>query len=140
MRFRLGETPFYDPKTALRRHPRRPKIAPRRLQDDLEELPFSSSFWPSILIRFGPRFGFILAPFWAPKTAPKSIQTSIKNNLAARWPPRPLQDRPRASQDAPRTPPDPPQDPPGPSQNAPQEPPGRFLDRPKTRKLRNRQK
>ena len=95
--------------------PKCPKIVPRRLQEGLGKHLFSTSFLPSILVRFWYRFGSLLAPFWASKTTLKSIQKSIKNRLAARWPPRPLQDRPRVSQDAPRTPRDPlktPQDPP----------------------------
>jgi len=45
-----------------RRHPRRPKIDPRRLQDDLQEILFSTSFLSSILIRLRSDFCLILAP------------------------------------------------------------------------------
>ena len=58
-----------SPKMTPRRHPRRPKIDPRRLQDDLQELLFSTSFSTSILVPLGSKFGLILAPFWLPKSA-----------------------------------------------------------------------
>ena len=49
--------------------PRRPKMDPRQLQDDLQDLLFSTSFLSSILVRLGSDFGFILAPFWVSKSA-----------------------------------------------------------------------
>ena len=54
-------------KMTPRRSPKRPKIDPRRLQDDLQELLFSTSFSTSILVRLGSDFCLILAPPEAPK-------------------------------------------------------------------------
>ena len=48
----------------------RPKIGPRRLQDDLQELFFSSSFLTSILVHLQSHLGLILATFEAPKAGP----------------------------------------------------------------------
>ena len=50
-------------------HPRGPKIDPRRLQDDLQDLLFSSLFLSWILVCLGSDFGSILAPLWDPKSA-----------------------------------------------------------------------
>ena len=46
--------------------PRRPKIDPRRLQDDLQDILFSTSFLSSISVRLEFDFGSIWAPSWPP--------------------------------------------------------------------------
>ena len=56
---------------AARRFRKRPKIRPRRFQDDLHTLLFSSSFSSSILIRLRSDFDLILVPFWASKIGTK---------------------------------------------------------------------
>ena len=105
-----------------RRHPRRAKIAPRRLQDDLQELLFSSSFLSSILVRLGSDFDFNLAPLGRPKAAirgdlrplklPKTThddQDGLKMPQdAPKTPQDPAKSRPRL----PKVPPRPPSDPP----------------------------
>ena len=69
---------------------------------------FRSATAVPFLDLFGLRFG---ASLWAPFRLPKSNQKSMRNHLAARCPPRSLQDGhrpPRPPQDAPQTPLDPP--------------------------------
>ena len=103
-----------------RRHPRRPKIDPRRLQDDLQELLFSTSFLSSILVRLGSDFGLILAPLEAPKWRASAGLVGFFMTLKAHDGPRWPQDRPRRPQDPPRCPksrPRAPQRPPRPPQN-----------------------
>ena len=117
------------------RPPKRTKIDPSRSQ----EASFS-------LLNFDLVFGSILAPFCLPKCLPFGTLFALKIDQKI----DPKSDcskgrskiAPRAPKTPPRRPPDPPgcpQDPPRPSQNAPQEPPGPLLDRPGSRKLRNRQ-
>ena len=103
-----------------RRHPRRPKIDPRRLQDDLQELLFSTSFLSSILVPLGSDFCLILPPLEAPKCRGSAgifgFFMTLKAHDGPRWP----QDRPRRPQDPPRCPksrPRAPQRPPRPPQN-----------------------
>ena len=55
------------PKMPPRRHPKRPKIDPRPLQDDLQEHLFSTSFLASILVPHGCHFDLILTPLGPPK-------------------------------------------------------------------------
>ena len=55
-------------KMTPRGDPKRPQIAPRRLQDDLEEVFFSHRFLSSILVGLGFDFGSFWAPFWEPKS------------------------------------------------------------------------
>ena len=103
-----------------RRHPRRPKIDPRRLQDDLQELLFSTSFLSSILVPLGSDFCLILPPLEAPKCARSAHLVGFKTTLKAHDGPRWPQDRPRRPQDPPRCPksrPRAPQRPPRPPQN-----------------------
>ena len=54
----------------------------------------------SFLLQLGLHF----PPLGAPKTIPKSIQKISKNHVAARWPPRSLQDGPRLPTGRPKTP------------------------------------
>ena len=65
----IGRRNVWSVSRAPRRHPKRPKIAPRRLQDDLQEHLFSTSFLISILVRLGSHFGSILAPKGRPNEA-----------------------------------------------------------------------
>ena len=105
---------FLSPRAATKR----PKIAPRRPQDDLEEVFFSHRFLSSILVGFGFDFGSLWAPFWEPKSvilgidflmifacrskiAPRAAKSGPR--AAQEWP-RALQERPRAAQSAPRGP------------------------------------
>ena len=62
MQFRSGEAPFYDPKTARRRHPKRRKIRPRRPQDDFQDPLFSFWFLSSVLVRLGCHFCLFFGP------------------------------------------------------------------------------
>ena len=62
----IGRRSVWRASRAPRRHPRRPKIDPRRLQDDLHDLLFSTSSLLSILVCLGTDFGSILAPSWLP--------------------------------------------------------------------------
>ena len=113
----------------------RAKIAPRRLQD----LP--KTILKTLLLHrlFRLRFWSVLAPTWAPfpppwapKTAPKSTPKTSENHVAARWPPRSLQDGPRWLQDGPGLPkgrPKTPQTPPRTPPNAPQEAPRSLQER-----------
>ena len=89
----------------------RSKTAPRPPQD----LPKTilKSFFSHLLfcLRFGSDLGPTWAPFptpWAPKTTPKSIQKTYENHVAARRPPRSLQDGPGPPTGRPKTTPDPP--------------------------------
>ena len=82
-------------------------------------------FWVQLGLHLTP-------PPWAPKTAPKSIQKTSENHVAARWPPRSLQDGPRSLQDGPGPPkgcPKTPQTPPRTPPNAPQEAPRSIQER-----------
>ena len=93
-----------------RRHPRRPKIDPRRLQDDLQEVFFSHRFLSSILVGLGSDFG---SQKGAPRE-PKSVIFGIDFSLiftcrskiaprAAKRGPRAPQERPRAAQEEPKS-------------------------------------
>ena len=62
----IGRRNVWSVSRAPRQHPKRPKIAPRRPQDGLEDLLFRCRNLSSILIRFGCRFGAILAPILVP--------------------------------------------------------------------------
>jgi len=55
-------------KMSPRAPTKRPKIAPRQPQDDLEDSFFSHRFLSSILVRFGSDFGSLWAPFLEPKS------------------------------------------------------------------------
>ena len=58
----IGRRNVWSISRAPRQPPKRPKIASRRLQDDLQEHLFSTSFLTSILVPLGSHFGLILAP------------------------------------------------------------------------------
>ena len=104
-------------KMTPRRPPRRAKIDPRRLQDDLRNLLVSSSFLTFIFRPLGSDFGLILAPFWTPQigqvprlTTPQAAKNDPNNpcrpKMASRppkKPSRPLQDAPRGAQEPPET-------------------------------------
>ena len=62
------KTKVFSIKMTPRAVRKRPKIAPRRLQDDLEEVFFSHRFLSSILVGLGFDFGSLWAPFWEPKS------------------------------------------------------------------------
>ena len=94
----------FDPKTTPKTSQDRSKTAPRPPQDDLEELLFASSFSSSILVRLGSNLVSICTPLGAPKTTPKSIQKTPENHVAAKWPPRSLQDGPGSPTGCPQTP------------------------------------
>ena len=95
--------------------PRRPKIDPRRLQDDLQDLLFSTSFLSSILVRLEFDFGSISAPYWPPfgsqnrpkcraSADPVELKTILTTHGGSRRP-----------QEAPKTPQEPPKSRPRPS-------------------------
>ncbi len=88
---------------------KRPKIAPRRPQDDLEEVFFSHRFLCSILVGLGSDFGSLWAPFWEPKSVIFGIDfwmifacRSKSDPRAAKSGPRAPKSRPRAAQERPR--------------------------------------
>ena len=97
---------------------KRPKIAPRQPQDDLEDCCFSYLFLTSILVRFGFDFGSLWAPFLEPKSVifgidfwmifacrSKIVPRAAKSGpRAAKSIPRASQERPRAAKRAPRGP------------------------------------
>ena len=103
-----------------RRSPKRSKIGPRRLQDDLQDL-FSSSFLFSILVPLGSDFCLILPPLEAPKCRGSAGTVGFFMTLKAHDGPRWPQDRPRRPQDPPRCPKSRPRAP----QKTPQTPPKR---------------
>ena len=113
-----GESTILTP----RRRPRRPKIDPRRLQDDLQELLFSTSFLSSILLRLGSDFCLMLASLWGAKFggAPGLSNTKIAPNTHDG--PRRFQDRLRGPQDRPRCPQEVPKTPPKTPQTPPKRP------------------
>ena len=98
------------------------KTSPRPPQDDVETLLLASSFPSSIWVRSGSNLGSISHPPFAPKTTRKSNQKMSENHVAARRPPRSLQDgpgrpttprmTPTEAQDVTKTPPGRPQNPP----------------------------
>ena len=103
----------------------RPKIAPRRLQDDLQELLFSSSFLSSILLRLGSDFDFNLAPLGHPKAAIRGFLRPLKlpktthdDQDGLKMP----QDAPKTPQDSAKSRPRPPKVPPRPPSDAPKRP------------------
>ena len=105
----------------------RPKIAPRRLQDDLQELLFSSSFLSSILLRLGSDFDFNLAPLGRPKAAARGGLRPLKLPKTT----HDDQDGLKMPQDAPKTPQDPAKSRPRP----PKVPPRPPSDPPKRQKI-----
>ena len=115
----------------------RPKIAPRRLQDDLQELLFSSSFLSSILLRLGSDFDFNLAPLGHPKAAGRGDLRPLKLPKTT----HDDQDGLKMPQDAPKTPQDPAKSRPRP-QKVPPRPPSDPPNRPNIdpRHLQNDQK
>ena len=93
---------------------------------------FGVFFFVFDLAPFWVQLGLHLTPPWAPKTTPKSMQKTSENHVAARWPPRSLQDGPRSLQDGPGPPkgcPKTPQTPPRTPPNAPQEAPRSIQER-----------
>ena len=104
---RVGHSTILTP----RRHPRRAKIAPRRLQDlpktilksvfSLLKIAFDfDSFWDRFWLHFGSPNASLLAPF--------SHQNRSKNRCEIGLLQKSLQDRPKSAQDPPKTPPGPP--------------------------------
>ena len=93
------------------RHPKRPKIGPRRLQDDLQHHLFSSSFLSSILAPLGSHFGLILAPLWLPKGRQSPQIVGLKTTLNGPRPPKTAQDGPKTLQDPSKTAQEPPKTP-----------------------------
>ena len=94
-------------KMTPRRPPRRAKIDPRRLQDDLQEHLFSTSFLSSILVRLGSHFGLILAPLWALKPGRPQDPAGSKMTLNQPRRSKTAQDGLKTAQDASKTPQDP---------------------------------
>ena len=84
--------------------PKRPKIAPKRPQDDLEEVFFSHRFLCSILVGFGFDFGSFGAPFWEPKSVILGIDFGMVFGIFCIS----SQDRPKSGQEAPKRRPRPP--------------------------------
>ena len=89
------------------------------------------------MVRFGPHFGSILGPFWAPRSTQNRTKNPSKIKLqqhASTGPPRealrPPQELPRPPQDHPKSSQDHPQSPPNSPKRA-QNPPERLQDRPK---------
>ena len=126
--------------------PRRPKIDPRRLQDDLQDLLFSTSFLSSILVRLGSDFGSILAPSWPPFGSQNRPKCRASADLVELKTTLTTHDGPRRPQEAPKTPQEPPKSRPRPSktpkrppktpqndQKSTQDTPKTTKNRPKTR-------
>ena len=93
-----------------RRHPRRPKIDPRRLQDDLQEVFFSHRFLSSILVGLGSDFGSQKGTRRESKSVIFGIDFSLiftcRSKIAPRATkrgPRAPQERPRAAQEEPKS-------------------------------------
>ena len=105
-----------------RRHPRRPKIDPRRLQDDLQELLFSTSFLTSILVPLGSHFGLILAPLGPPNAAPSREIAGSNMTLNDPWRLNAAQDRSKTASRPPKSLPRAAQDPPRPPKDLPRRP------------------
>lgn len=84
------------------------KTSPGPPQDDFEELLFASSFLSSIWVRSWSNLGSISHPLGGPKRPPKSNPKTSENHVAARRPPRSLQDGPGPPTGRPKTTPDPP--------------------------------
>ena len=101
-----------------RRHPRRPKIDPRRLQDNLQEYLFSTSCSTSILVRLGSDLGSILAPSWLPFGRPKLAQVGCSARPVELKTTLTTHDGPRRPQEAPKTPQEPPKSRPRPSKTS----------------------
>ena len=115
-------------------HPRRPKIDPRRLQDDLQDLLFSTSFLSSILVRLGSDFGSIWAPSWPPfgsqnlhKCRGSADPVELKTTLTTHDGPRRPQEAPKTPQELPKSLPRPPRS----SQERPKDPPKDSQTHPK---------
>ena len=81
---------------------KRPKIAPRQPQDDLEDSCFSYLFLTSILVRFGCDFGSLWAPFLEPKSVIFGIDFWMIFACRSKIAPRAAKSLPRASQERPR--------------------------------------
>ena len=114
-----------------RGHRKRPKIAPRRSQDGLDEVLFRCSILSSILVRFWSDFGSLLgpqmghfggrflaffrtSPQWRPKSAPrgaKRLQKGAPGGPKRR--PRGLKSAQKGAQEAPRGPKRPQEEPKG---------------------------
>ena len=119
---RVGHSTILTP----RRHPRRAKIVPRRLQDlpktilksvfSLLKIAFDfDSFWDRFWLHFGSPNASLLAPF--------SHQNRSQNPCEIGLLQKSLQDRPKSAQDPPKTPPGPPRTAPGPPKTPPKPPP-----------------
>ena len=115
----------FGPPRAPKTTQDRPKIAPRRLQDDLQELLFSSSFLSSILLRLGSDFDFNLAPLGHPKAAvriclrpPFLTKNTHDDQDGLKMP----QDAPKTPQDPAKSRPRPPKVPPRPPSDPPKRP------------------
>ena len=81
---------------------KRPKIAPRRPQDDLEQVFFSHRFLSSILVGLGSDFGSLWAPFWEPKSIIFGIDFLIIFSCRSKIAPRAAKSGPRAPKSLPR--------------------------------------
>ena len=84
--------------------PKRPKIAPRRFQDGLEEVFFSHRFLSSILVGLGFDFGSLWAPFWEPKSLIFGIDFWMIFACRSKIAPRAAKSGPRAPKSLPRAP------------------------------------
>ena len=82
---------------------KRPKIAPRQPQDDLEDSCFSYLFLTSILVRFGCDFGSLWAPFLEPKSVIFGIDFWMIFACRSKIAPRAAKSGPRAAKSAPRS-------------------------------------
>ena len=95
------------------------KMAQRSVQDGSKtslrrarKTSFGIFFFVFDFAPFWVQLGLHLTPPWAPKTTPKSIQKTSENHVAARWPPRSLQDGPGPPKGRRKTPQTPPRTPP----------------------------
>jgi len=79
---------------------KQPKIIPKRLQGDLEEVFFSYRFLSSILIRFFFDFASLWPPFWESKSVILGIDFWMIFACRSKIVPRAAKSGPRAAQEA----------------------------------------
>ena len=100
----IGRRSVWSVSRVPRQHPKRTKIDPRQLEDDLRNLCFLSSFLSSILIPLWRYQGFILVPFWIPKKHPTAVDQPTPNLLKPPQRSMSVPDGFKMAQDAPKNP------------------------------------